>query len=234
MLRPGLTSLWTLPPPGSPGVPYCLPALGHVQPATYSFTDPGGCDQLTSVIARRHRHEALNAGRTVLAQRGGSVVWSGILDQPVSDGAGSFALSAHGAAGIGTDYRAIYTPPWGTGVFNDAIDQAITRGLPWVRGTNIGAVSGLWTGQAVDSASQSVADLLNLATTKGGLTWQVATGPGWHQHAHRVSPAHRADPRAGRRPARPGCPSRTPPPLCTCGIRRPLIPRTGKPRRPTR
>ena len=105
-------------------------------------------------------------------------MWSGILDQPVSDGAGSFALSAHGAAGIGTDYRAIYTPPWGTGVFNDAVDQAIARGLPWVRGTNIGAVSGLWTGQAVDSASQSVADLLNLATTKGGLTWQVATGPG--------------------------------------------------------
>jgi hypothetical protein len=175
-MRAGLTTLWTAPPGG--GVFKSLGHEGHVSPPRYSWVVPGGCDQLSAVFGRaRYRTDALNAGRTLVAQRGGQVVWAGILDEPAPTDAG-WNLTAHGAGAIGVDYRAIYSGAWGTGIFNDAVDQAIGRGLPWVRGTDIGALSGLWTGQQVDSGGQNIVDLLTLATTKGGLTWQVATGPG--------------------------------------------------------
>jgi hypothetical protein len=176
-VRPGLTTLWTIAPGG--GQPRCLSLEGHVTPARYSYVVPGGCDQLSATFGRspRYRTDALTGGRTLLAMRGGSVVWAGILDEPAA-GQDGWALTAHGAGGAAVDYRAIYSVAWGTGVFNDAVDQAIARGMPWVRGTNIGALSGLWSGQLVDSAAQSIADLLTLGTTKGGLTWQVTTGAG--------------------------------------------------------
>jgi hypothetical protein len=41
---------------------------------------------------------------------------------------------------------------------------------------NPGITSGVWFGQAVDPASITVTDLLNLFCTRGGLTWYVSTG----------------------------------------------------------
>jgi hypothetical protein len=174
-MRSGLTQIITFPPDGS-GSGISLAHIGHVKPATYSFACPGGCDQLTTTVSKtaRDRPEALNPGRLVYAYRGGSVVWSGTLDEP-SPGLDGWSVSAHGSGGWGVDYRAIYSPPWNTSVFNDAVDQAIARGLNWVRGTNITGVSGVWLGQQVDSAANTIADFLNLACNKGGLTWQVTT-----------------------------------------------------------
>lgn len=176
-MRPGLTKIVTRPPGG--GSPLSLSHIGHVSPARYSWTVPGGCDQLSCILFKpaRIRSEALNPGRLVYAYRGGSVVWSGILDEPQPSDAG-WQITAHGAGTYGADWRAVYTGSWGTGAFNNAVDAAITRGLDWVRVTDIGAVSGLWAGQKVDSGMQSITDLLNLGTSKGGLTWVVTTGPG--------------------------------------------------------
>jgi hypothetical protein len=174
-VQPGLTQIVTFPPDGS-GSGLSLAHIGHMSPARYSYATPGGCDQLsaTFLAPARRRTEALNPGRLVYAYRGGSVVWQGTLDEPSPTDQG-WTINAHGAGSWGNDYRAIYSVNWGTGVFNDAVDQAISRGLNWVRTTNIGALSGIWTGQKVDSGSQSITDLLNLACTKGGLTWQVTT-----------------------------------------------------------
>ena len=44
--------------------------------------------------------------------------------------------------------------------------------------THIGSPSGIWLGQAQDSASQSVSSILTLATTRGGLGWFVNSQPG--------------------------------------------------------
>lgn len=164
-------------PPGG-GQPLSLAHLGHMSPATYSWVTPGGCDQLSLTYFKpaRVRSQALDPGRLVYAYRGGSIVWRGILDEPTVTGNG-WNITAHGTGGWGTDYRAIYSVAWGTGVFNDAVDQAITRGLGWVRDTNIGAVANIWTGQQVDSASQTIVDLLNLGCSKGGLTWSVTADP---------------------------------------------------------
>lgn len=177
-MQPGLTHVVTFPPGGS-GVGLSLSHLGHVSPAVYSYTTPGGCDQLSLTLfdPPRKRTEALNPGRLVKAYRGGAVVWRGVLDEPTPSDTG-WNVTAHGSGTLGADYLAIYSVSWGTGVFNDAVDQAISRGLNWIRSTNIGSVSGLWTGQQVDSGAQSISDLLNLGATKGGLTWQVTTGPG--------------------------------------------------------
>lgn len=178
MLTPGLSHIVTFPPSGAASGGLSLSHIAHVGPPTYSFTTPGGCDQLTATLYKepRDRTEALNPGRIVKVYRGGSVVWRGVLDEPTVDTA--WQITAHGDGTLGVDYNAIYSVSWGTGVFNDAIDQAIGRGLPWVRFGDIGAVGGIWAGQVVDNGAQTITDLLNLGTSKGGLTWQVKMGPG--------------------------------------------------------
>ena len=175
MLRPGLTTLVTFPAAGGTG--FLLNQLGHVSPPKYSYTIPGGCAQLSATLYRpaRWRHEAIRPGRRLEAHRGGSVVWSGILDEPQPSDTG-WSLSAHGAGGDAAAYRAIYTAPWATTSPDDVVNQAITRGLDWIN-PGIGNPSGMWIGQAPDSASTTVADVLSLICHKGGLTWQVQTIP---------------------------------------------------------
>ncbi|SRR6266568_3367109 len=175
-MQPGLTHVVTFPPGGGRGL--SLQHLGHMSPARYSFTTPGGCDQLSATYYKppRVRSEALNPGRAVKAYRGGSVCWKGVLDEPAPSDTG-WNVTAHGSGTLGADYQGIYSVAWGTGVFDDAVDQAIARGLDWVRPATL-AASGIWTGQKVDNGSIKITDLLNLGCSKGGLTWQVATGPG--------------------------------------------------------
>lgn len=172
-MRSGLTQVVTFPPAGGSGL--SLGHLGHLSPPTYSFTTPGGCDQLSAVFRKppRYRTDALNPGRIVRAYRGGSVAWSGILDEP-GPGPDGWTITAHGAGTMGADWRAVWTGTWGTGTPDNAVNAAITRGLDWVN-PGIGSPSGMWIGQQVDSASQTITDLLNLICHKGGLTWQVST-----------------------------------------------------------
>lgn len=156
--------------------PRWLGHYGYVTDLTYSFALPGGCDQLSCTLAvpTSWRSDALNPGRVVKAVRGSAVAWAGILDEPTPGDTG-WELAAHGAAAAGDDYLAIWSGTWGTGVFNTCIDNAISRGLDWVRNQDIGAVTDIWVGQKVDSGTQTITDLLNLGTHKGGLTWCVRT-----------------------------------------------------------
>jgi hypothetical protein len=170
------TQLLTTFPDGSD--PVLLSQLGYVTGLGYNFTTPGGCNQLQATLALPggRPFNALNAGRLVWAMRGGTIAWAGINDEP-TQGDDGWQMTAHGAGGFGDDYLAIFSVAWGTAVFNDAVDQAIGRGMAWIRNTDIGAVAGLWTGQAVDSGGQTITDLLTLGTHKGGLTWEVRTVP---------------------------------------------------------
>lgn len=174
-MRPGLTTLVTFRPDGSQG--RALAQYGRISPATYSYTTPGGCDQLTATFARppKYRTDALAPGRILRGYRGGSVVWEGSIDEPAPSEQG-WAVVAHGAGGYSNDYRAIWTGTWGTGTPDQVVNNAIGRGLDWVN-PGIGAPSGMWVGQQVDTASATVTDILNLVCTKGGLTWLVATTP---------------------------------------------------------
>jgi hypothetical protein len=174
-MRPGLSELVSFPPGSGAGV--ALGTLGHVSPPRYSFTTPGGCDALSAVFRRppRYRADALYPGRRLEVHRGGVVAWSGILDEP-APGADGWQVTAHGAGGMGQDYRAVWTGTWGTGTPDNAVNAAIVRGLDWLN-PGIGSPAGMWMGQQVDSGSVSIPDLLSTVCHKGGLTWSVVTGP---------------------------------------------------------
>jgi hypothetical protein len=142
-----------------------------------SWATPGGCNAMSFTFRKPPlwRSDALNPGRQIHACRGTSWCWRGILDEPTpaTDG---WSVTAHGAGGFSDDYLALYSVSWGVGVFDDAVDQAIARGLDWVRPATLN-VSGVWAGQQVDSGAQTITNLLDLACNKGGLTWVVATTP---------------------------------------------------------
>jgi hypothetical protein len=157
--------------------PIWLGSVGHVQALKYSWTLPGGADALSCnlMVSASTRTQATDPGRIVQAYRGGGLIWEGIMNEPVPTTAG-WTLSAVGAGNYGTNYVALYTSTWPASEPDQAINNAIGRGLRW-NPTSIGTPAGAWYGQAVDSGAQTITDLLNLICTYGGLTWQVATGP---------------------------------------------------------
>jgi hypothetical protein len=158
--------------------PMWLGQIGHVNGLKYSWTVPGGPDQLTCnlMVSASTRTPATDPGRIVQLYRGGGVIWEGILSEPAPSASNGWAITAVGAGNYGVNYDAIYTGTWPGTVPDDAVNQAIARGMRWVN-PGIGTPSGIWLGQAVDSGAQTVNDLLNLNCTYGGLTWSVTTTP---------------------------------------------------------
>jgi hypothetical protein len=148
--------------------PRWLGALGHVANLTYSYSAPGGADQMscTLQLPPSYRTDALDPGRRVNIIRGGGVVWSGKLNEPVPAVDG-WAVAGHGTGTEGTDFAAIFTT-WG---FNDAINQAIARGLRWLNPAP-GITAG-WLAQQPDSGSLTITDFLNLITVQSGQLWNI-------------------------------------------------------------
>lgn len=173
LLRTDATQVCTFNPDMSR--PRWLGQIGHVEALTYSWVCPGGCDQLscTLMVEATVRTEAMNPGRIVQAFRGGGVIWEGILQEPQPSASG-WKITALGAGNYGTNFVATYTNTWPTGLPDQAVNSAITRGLRWAN-PGIGSPANIWLGQAVDSGAQTITDLLNLCCTYGSLTWYVST-----------------------------------------------------------
>jgi hypothetical protein len=161
-----VTQVATRAPDGTNFTP--LGTLGHVTPAVYSDTMPGGNDTLTCTlqVPPSYRHPAIDPGRILEAYRGGSKIWEGILGEP-APGDGGWELTAAGAGTYGDKYLAIYTS-WNQ---NDPLDQAITRGLRWNKASF--SSTGLYLAEQQDSGSQTVTDFLTLITRPGAYTWHV-------------------------------------------------------------
>ena len=172
MIEPGVSKVCTYRPDGTQ--PRWLGTIGHVEGLTYSYINPGGPDQMTCnlQLPADYRTDALNPGRQLKIWRGGDIVWDGKLLEPTYTPGTGWVITGAGIGTAGADFRAVYTAAWGTDK-NDAVNQAITRGLRWA---NPGITAAVWFGQQVDSGADSVADLLNLFCTKGGLTWYVTAG----------------------------------------------------------
>lgn len=145
---------------------YYLGSLGGIEGLNYGDTMPGGSDGMSCQLDYdpTRRHEAFNLGRRVSVVKGGSVQWEGSLLEPQAGDAG-WSITASGAGNWGTGFRAVYTT-WNA---TDAIDQAISRGLRWIRG----ATSGAFLGQQQDSASMSITDFMNLMASPASQTWRV-------------------------------------------------------------
>ncbi len=167
----------SITPPGSAQVFW--PAMtGHVTGLKYSSLYPGGCDKMSCTLEAPAslRHRMLTVDATVRVFRGGHKIWEGTLDEP-SPGPDGWQITAAGVANAGADFLAVYSTAWPGSEPDEVVDNAISRGLPWVN-PGIGQPSGIWLGQAPDSGSQSVADVLNSACSRGGLGWFVNSQPG--------------------------------------------------------
>jgi hypothetical protein len=173
---PNASQVFTATPTG--GDVRWLGSFGHVTDLVTSFICPGGCDQLTCTleIPVTDRPTALNPGRAVSVIRGGHQTWFGKLDEPVLTSSG-WSISAVGVGQQGTDFAAQYTSTWPTSIPDQPINNAISRGLQWAN-PGVGSPSGMWLGQEVDPAAQTITDLLNLVCTRGALTWYVNSHPG--------------------------------------------------------
>src|SRR5260221_146327 len=167
-----LAKVRTFAPDGSNSM--WLNEEGPVSGLSWGSTTPGGYNQMACTLVRppTFRTPAMNSGRIAQVIAGGSVVWDGKLDEGVPSSAG-WAISAHGAGTFATEWDAIYTT-WLDQ--NDAVNQAISRGLRWVNPGGNSIPNTVFLGQQVDSGSLKIADLLNLMCSKGGLVWQVARG----------------------------------------------------------
>jgi hypothetical protein len=176
MALPGSSQV-AVAPPGSSNWQW-LGTLGHVTALTYSYVCPGGADKLTMTILvpPAYRTQLFNPGWQVKVTRGGHQVWAGKLDEPQPSPQG-WTLTAVGNGNRGTDYLAVYSGTWPAGQPDNAVNAAITRGLPWGN-PGIGSPAGIWLGQSVDSGAQTITGLLNLVTSRGGLTWYVNSQPG--------------------------------------------------------
>lgn len=158
--------------------PRWLGAIGHVMNLTYGTNIPGGCDkfQCTLEVSPNYRNVAMDPGRIVRVMRGATVVWDGILDEPQPNTDG-WTLTAVGTGAQASNVRAFYTSLWPASEPDQSINNAIGRGLRWIN-PGVGTPSGAWLGQSVDPGDQSIADLLNLVCTRGGLLWYVNSQPG--------------------------------------------------------
>lgn len=164
-------------PPGSEAWQY-LGSLGIVSALTYSFICPGGADKMTASIAvpAAYRTQLFDPGWQVRITRGGHTVWTGKLDEPVPVAGTGWTLTAVGDGNRGTDFAAVYAGTWPASIPDDPVNEAISRGLPWVN-PGIGTPSGMWLGQAQDSGSLTITDLLNLVCSRGGLAWYANSQP---------------------------------------------------------
>ena len=192
-----LSSQVAVAAPGSSNWQY-LGTVGVVTALTYSFTCPGGADQMTAtvMVPATYRTQLFNPGWQVRVTRGGHVVWTGKMDEPVPTSSG-WNLTASGDGNRGTDYLAIYTSTWPAGQPDQSVNDAIARGLPWVN-PGIGTPAGAWFGQAVDTGAQTITALLTLVCSQRR-THLVRQQPARRVHRQRpvrIPAAHRAQPAA--------------------------------------
>lgn len=145
---------------------FYLGSLGGIEGLNYDDTMPGGSSSASFQLDYdpTRRHEAFSLGRRISVLKGGSVQWEGTLLEPQA-GDGGWSITGNGAGNWGSNFNAVYTT-WNA---TDAIDQAIARGLRWIRG----ATSGAFLGQQQDSGSIKITDFMNLMASPASQTWRV-------------------------------------------------------------
>jgi hypothetical protein len=153
------------------GRAFWLGTLGPVTGLAYSSIYPGGPDQATCIVQRPPDwwSQALQVNSTAKIFRGGHQIWSGILTKP-TPGSGGLAITLAGDGNRGSDFRYTYTSTWPTSQPDEGINNAISRGLPWVN-PGLGQPSGIWLGDQPDSGAKNVQEVLVQMASKGGLGW---------------------------------------------------------------
>jgi hypothetical protein len=160
--------------------PRWLGQIGHVANLDYTYSIPGGPDQLTCLlqVEPNFRTDAINPGRVVTAHRGGSCIWEGTLTEPQPGPAG-WALTANGCGTYGANFGAWWqldtTSTWSV---DDPVDLAIARGLRWDNSAGLNNPGGAaYLGPVQDPGSLTITDFMNLLCTGGALSWELVQPP---------------------------------------------------------
>lgn len=159
-----------------PYEPKWLGRVGHVAGVNYSYSLPGGPDQLLCTLQTEpdSRSDAIDPGRIVTAHRGGSVIWEGVLTEPQPTPTG-WDITCNGIGTLGVNFGAWWDMGIGSAGWThiDApVDLAISRGLRWTN-NGIGTPTGIWEGPEQNPGSLTVTDYLNLLCTGGSLVWEL-------------------------------------------------------------
>lgn len=182
------------PTPGADGIvtipmlrnPKWLGQIGHVANVDYTYSLPGGPEQLTCIlqVEPNFRDSAMNPGRIVTVHKGGSCIWEGTLTEPQPASTG-WTITANGVGTYGANFGAWWQMP--TSTTNSAgatitkapgwnpdgpVDLAISRGLRWLN-RGIGNPAGIYTGPIQNAGSITLTDFMNLLTTGGSLIWEL-------------------------------------------------------------
>jgi hypothetical protein len=155
-----------------PRNPRWVGSIGHVNALNYTYSYPGGPDQMTFTVAvpPYYNDIALNLGRYIQAYRGGACVWEGQLTAPSATPTG-WNITANGCGTYGNNYCAFYSS-WNA---DSPVNEAISRGMRWSN-PGIGSPPGIYLGPVQDNGSIMVSDFMSLITTGGSLYW-ILTPP---------------------------------------------------------
>lgn len=154
--------------------PKWLGQVGHVAGLNYTYSIPGGPDQLTCQlqVEPNYRTDAINPGRIVTAHRGGSCIWEGVLTEP-SPAPTGWTLTANGCGTYGTNFGAWweldFPASWSV---DDPVNLAISRGLRWAN-NGLNNPGSAFLGPVQNPGSLTITDFMNLLCTGGALSWQL-------------------------------------------------------------
>ena len=169
--RVGTDGIVTVPELSSPK---WLGQVGHVANLDYTYSVPGGPDQLTCQlqVEPNFRTDAINPGRVVTAYRGGSCIWEGTLTEPVPTPTG-WTLTANGCGTYGTNFAAWWELDFpGSWSVDAPVDLAIARGLRWDN-QGLNNPGSAYLGPVQTPGSLTITDFMNLICTGGALSWQL-------------------------------------------------------------
>jgi hypothetical protein len=154
--------------PDGESSPRIMGQAGDVSGLSYGYAWPGGASSATFSLLREPGpvFDAIKLGRVMRIFRGGGQIFEGILTAPVAVSSG-WTITAQGNGTYGDNFMAVWTT-WNQ---NDAINQAIARGLRW---TNPGlSATGLYLGQQEASGSQTISAFMAALITYGAYLWGV-------------------------------------------------------------
>lgn len=142
---------------------------------TYSHAADGGCKEASwqMDLPPTYTNPLLNRGQIVEVKNGEWNAWAGLLTEPDMDD--SWTFHAVGLSALGKDYLCFDGSGNTTSTPDTAVDQAISRGIPWTRPASLSA-SGFTTGDST-AAINYVGDLLD--------AWAPASGKRWGVNADR-------------------------------------------------
>lgn len=169
---------------------YWLASVGAWGDLTWSTRRPGGCYEASwsMDLPPDYRHPALERGKKVEVMDGMLPIWTGTLTEP-DRSSQAWSLTAEGLCREAEHYFAFDGSLNTVSTADTAVDNAITRGLPWIRRDSI-ATFALVEGDTTGGLN-TVAALLDAFSDRLSQRWEVdaagvvtmtadRTTPTWH------------------------------------------------------